>query len=159
MKRIVLFLFFICSVLGAQAQNNDFVEKAEIVMMDGKYKGTDVRATITLSGSSRKATSIRVDFKGKKIEEVVSCIWINSGKKIWPLYNGNVICLLDADGGISIEYVKDSNKLTLNSSSCEDEIDVSRVVFSESKNTMKFLTERDKAKAFDYLKLFFKRAE
>lgn len=159
-KNLFFMLLILFCSLGVQAQNNAFVEKAAIVMLDGKYKGADVRTTITLSKSGNKGANITVDFKGKPVEDIVSCIWIDSNKKIWPLYNGNVICLLDANGGISIVYEKDTNKLLLNCSSVSDgEIDVSRVAFSESKKTMKFLIERDKEKAFDYLKLFFKRAE
>lgn len=86
-------------------------------------------------------------------------MWIDSNKKIWPLYNGNALCLLEADGGIQIIYEKDKLTLSYATDAYDGEIDVSRVVFSESKDAMKFLPERDKKKAFDYLKLFFKRAE
>ena len=166
MKKIIktmglLALMLLPLASNVQAQSNDFVKKAKIAQFDGKYKGVDARVTVTIDKGSNGGAFVTVDFKGRTIEEQISTMWLDSKKKVWPLYNNDMICLLESDAGITIEYKRDSKKLTFKfaTDAYDGDIDVSRVVFMESKDSSKLFSDKDKQKSFDYLKVFFKRAE
>lgn len=166
MKKIIKTMSLLALMLlpfasNVQAQSNDFVKKAKIAQFDGKYKGADACVTVTLDKGSNGGAFVTVDFKGKTLEEQISTMWLDSNKKVWPLYDNDMICLLESDAGIIIEYKKDSKKLTFKyvTDADEGDIDVSRVVFIESKDSMRLFSDEDKQTSFDYLKVFFKRAE
>lgn len=165
MKKQILFLIamlmFLPITSKAQAQNNKFVENAKIVQLDGKYKGTDARVTISLSESSNGGASISIDYSGKTIESLIISEWFNSTDKIFPLYVDEKICLIDDEHGVVIEYNEESQQLIYTSAHDEYncEIEVSRVTFFENDNSQKLFSDKDKKKSFDYLKLYFKRAE
>ena len=158
-KQIILTIIALLAVsTTALGQNNAFVSSAKSVVLQNASNSTSIE--IKLDGKF-----VMVDFKGTSVKSYgLTTIWLDSSKKLWPLFSGgasgNGIALINKEQSISIDYNNSTRKLTFSygNERYDFDVDISRAVFYND-NKSKYLSEADKKKAFDYLKLFFKRAD
>ena len=161
----VIILILLPLTSNAQGINNGVVRNAEIVQLDGKYKGTDASVIIDLSPKIGGGTSISVDFEGQTIRNLIVCMWLDSENKVLPLYSGDAICIFESEDfvetyvGFSINYMNGKILFSFEAGDESGEIDVSHVFFKPTKNSTKVYSDNDLKKSYNYLKVFFKRAE
>ena len=158
-KQIILTIIALLAVsTTALGQNNAFVSSAKSVVLQNASNSTSVE--IKIGGDM-----VTVYFKGDPVKSYgLTEAWLDSSKKLWPLFtkgpNGDGISVLNEEQSIGITYSESTNELTFfyANEKYDFDVDISRAVFYND-NKSKYLSEADKKKAFDYLKLFFKRAE
>ena len=162
MKKLLLLFALLLSVtiaVNAQSINNEVVRNAEIAKLDGKYNGTDASVIISLFPNSGGGASITVDFEGQTIQDLIICMWLDSKKNDCPLYLYNKICMFESTHGFFIQYENGKILFTFATDDYRGEIDISHVAFKTNKDSTNIYSDNDLRKSFDYLKVFFKRAE